>query len=118
MNFHAPATMNFSQMMTKLLNDSNHILSATILMNSNGQMRRSAAEVYWALLMGKHITEFEVQQMLFLPKSFGESTYVPNELPPRHEDLFGSTDDEAEEGVQADANNEDANGPSGSTDPL
>ena len=57
----APATVSFSTVMTKLLNDNAHVLSATILMNSNGQMRRSAAEVYWALLMGKEITEYEVR---------------------------------------------------------
>ena len=52
----------FSAMICDLLNDGEHMLAASVLMSSNGQMRRSAAEVYWAQLMGKEITEFEVRQ--------------------------------------------------------
>ena len=88
--------MSFSQVMTLLLNDGNHILSASILMNSNGQMRKNAAEVYWSLLMKKHITEFEVMQMLYLPKSPFETTYMPNTVPAERPSLFGESDDEAD----------------------
>ena len=89
-NHKAPATLNFSQVITMLLNDGSHMLSASVLMNSNGQMRRSAAEVYWSLLMGHELTEFEVQQMLFLPKGPWDNNYIPNNLPPVQQDLFGS----------------------------
>ena len=55
MNNKSPATMTFAQVMTGLLNDGNQMLSATLLMNSQGQMRRPAAEVYWNLLMGQEM---------------------------------------------------------------
>ena len=58
----APRKIMFSAMICDLLNDGEHVLAASVLMSSNGQMRRSAAEVYWAQLMGKEITEFEVRQ--------------------------------------------------------
>ena len=87
-----------------MLNDGNHILSATILMNGNGQMRRTAAEVYWNLLMKNEITEYEVLQMLFLPKTPFESTYMPNSVPSVRpslfgDPLFGSDDEEPAETV-------------------
>ena len=93
---YAPAKLSFSQIMCNLLNDNKHVLSSTLFMNSSGQMRRSAAEVYWNLLMGKEVTEYEVRHMLYLPKNaFGGPEYVPTELPEReHEPLFGDDDEE------------------------
>ena len=102
MNHLAPASFLFSAVMTKLLNEGSHILSATMLMNSNGQMRRAAAEIYWRLLMGHEISEFEVQQLLYLPKQAFEAYYSPNGLPANQVDLFGS-DTEPEEPVSNEA---------------
>ena len=75
------------------------MLSATMLMNGSGQMRRSAAEVYWAQIMGKEITEFEVRHMLYQPKNAfaGHTEYVPHEMPEKYTGLFGSDDDDEEE---------------------
>ena len=93
MNTRAPATMRFSQVMTEILNDGNYVLSAQLLMISSGQMRRTSAEIYWSMLMGKKITEFEVENMLYLPKTPWESTYVPNQLPVPRPNLFGDAYD-------------------------
>ena len=118
----APRKVMFSEIMTMLLNDKAHILSATVLMNSNGQMRRSAAEVYWALVMGKEVTEYEVRHMLYLPKNaFSGHEYVPYDMPAKNTGLFGDSDDEEggeggeevveDEGVQVEE--EGGAGPSG-----
>ena len=85
-------------------------------MNSNGQMRRSAAEVYWQLVLGKTITEYEVRHIIYLPKNgFHGSEYLPMEIaaPPPTSHLFGS-DDEVDEAVEAEGAAEaGAPGPSG-----
>jgi hypothetical protein len=103
----APAKVTFTHVMTLILNDKKHMLSGTILMNSNGQMRRSSAEIYWALIMGKEITEWEVRHMLYMPKGFNEVDYLPYGMPdaPRP-GLFGDSDDDEH-------NNNDEAGTSG-----
>ena len=79
---------------------SNTELLATMLMNSNGQMRRSACSVYWHSLLGYEITEYEVRHMICLPKSSFHDDYVPHEVPPAENagtSLFGQSDTEPEE---------------------
>ena len=94
-NEKAPTPVLFSSMLCELLNDGKHMLAATLLMNSNGQMRRSAAEVYWAMLMGQEINEYEVQHMIYMPKnSFAGPEYVPGDMPRRTAGLFGDDDDD------------------------
>ena len=113
MNYISPDVVSFSTVLAKMLNTKKYALAASLLMNSNGQMRRSAAEVYWQLVLGKEITEYEVRHIIFLPKNgFHGSEYLPMEIaaPPPTSHLFGS-DDEADE---AEAAAEDgAPGPSG-----
>ena len=98
MNEVAPRKMPFSAMLTQLLNDEKHVLSATLLMNSSGQMRRSAAEVYWSRLMGNEVTEYEVSHMIYLPESHSKDAYVPGSMPSTSAGLFGEMpfDDEEE----------------------
>ena len=57
---YAPTKVRFSHVMTDMLNlkPRKFVLSSGLLMNSSGQMRRSAAEVYWLLIMGGEITEY------------------------------------------------------------
>ena len=101
----APRKMRFSALMTEILNDGNHVLSAHLLMNSNGQMRRTAAEVYWNLLMGNEVTEYEVSHLLYLPKAPHEINmeYIPNELPPANSSaLFGSDNEDDEQSADDD----------------
>ena len=94
-NTLSPQQVTFSNIMIKILNNGNHVMSATILMNGSGQMRRSAAEVYWAQIMGREITEYEVRYMLYQPKGFCEIDYLPNSVPEApHAGLFGESDEE------------------------
>ena len=53
-------------------------------------MRRSGAEVYWRHLMGHELTEYEIQQLIYLPKNPWEGAYTPNGLPTHQPDMFGS----------------------------
>ena len=75
-------------------------------MNSNGQMRRSAAEVYWLHVMGQAVTEYEVRHIIFLPKGgFEGPDYVPTEfcdVRPKHS-MFGESDEEDEAAASGDA---------------
>lgn len=81
----APKKMLFSAILCEILNDGMHVLSAHVLMNGAGQMRRSTAEIYWALLMGKEVTEYEVRHMLYHPKNaFAGHEYIPHDLPTKH----------------------------------
>ena len=77
-----------------------YVLSATMMMNNQGQMRRSAAECYWLLCMDHEITEYEVRHMIFFPKNaFDKTDYVPKETadPPEKSTLFPDSSDEDEE---------------------
>ena len=72
----------FLEMMTRMLNTDKYILSATLLMNSAGQMRESAAEAYYASILGKSVDEEDVRAMLFIKE------YSP---PVRKTDEYGYT---------------------------
>ena len=107
-NYHAPAVVSFSRVLTDMLNTKpqQYSVSATLLMNSNGQMRRSAAEVYWLHVMGQAVTEYEVRHIIFLPKGgFEGPDYVPTEfcdVRPKHS-MFGESDEEDEAAASGDA---------------
>jgi len=70
-----------------------YALSSAIFMNGSGQMRRSTAEIYWLVAVGKQVTEYEVQQLIFMQKN---DLYLPREFqgPKTYTGLFGDTDDE------------------------
>ena len=87
----APRKPSFAEMLTELLNDDKHFLSAHLLMNSNGQMRRSAAEVYWSRTLGNELTEYEVRHMIYMPEMGSGHEYVPGEMPSSSNGLFGET---------------------------
>ena len=116
MNYISPDVVSFSTVLAKMLNTKKYALAASLLMNSNGQMRRSAAEVYWLLVLGREITEYEVRHIIYLPKNgFHGCEYLPNDFlaAPQHKSMFGESDDDEAEGAQEDGAPDGAPGPSG-----
>lgn len=114
----APRSLCLSHVLTDMLNERpcKYALSASVFMSS-GQMRRSAAEVYWILVMGNPISEYEVRHLLYQPKNaFTESIeYVPGEVSnvqSTSSALFGDSDDddEGEEGGSLESPGGDAAG--------
>ena len=110
----APTKVRFSQVMTDMLNikPRKFVLSSGLLMNSSGQMRRSAAEVYWVLIMGGEITEYDVCHLIYQPKgAFGGIDYLPQdtreEAEPVH-GMFGSDTEDLEGGEAPETADADA----------
>ena len=101
-NMLAPRIVSMSFVLTVMLNErpQKYMLAGNLLMNNMGQMRRSAAEVYWLLCMGQEITEYEVRQLIFVPKNnFSNKEYMPKETvdPPEvQHTLFGESDEDEE----------------------
>ena len=116
MNYISPRVVTFSTVLAEMLNSKKYTFAASLLMNSNGQMRRSAAEVYWLLVLGREITEYEVRHIIYLPKNgFHGCEYLPNDFlaAPQHKSMFGESDDDEVEGAQEDGAPDGAPGPSG-----
>ena len=104
-HYMSPRIAPFSEVLTEMLNaqPKKYIISATVLMNNGGQMRRAAAESYWLLAMGHDITEMEVRNIIYHPKNaFSQHEYqLPLAFCPQvapRPSMFGESDEEEEAG--------------------
>lgn len=59
----------FSGTIAEMLNSDKYMLSATVLMNSQGQMRHVSAETYWQIIKGEiKATSKDVENMIYTEK--------------------------------------------------
>ena len=56
----------FAAIIAAMLNTKKYMLSATVMMTPTGQMRASAAETYWTVIMGTVVTEQDIESMLYI----------------------------------------------------
>ena len=69
-NHVSPDVTSFSETIAKMLNTRKYMITASLLMNSNGQMRCDSAENYWSLISGADdvVCSAElVESLLYLP---------------------------------------------------
>jgi hypothetical protein len=59
----------FTDVLAEMINSKKYMLSSTLLMNTNGQMRPEAAEAYWAIVQGATCTKFDMMKIIYLPTS-------------------------------------------------
>lgn len=67
--FVEPDNISLCEILAFMLNTGKYMFSSTMLMNSNGQMRHTAAETYWAIINGHKASNFDVMSILYLPES-------------------------------------------------
>ena len=58
---------DFAEVLAAMLNSKKYMLTSTLLMNNNGQMRPEAAEAYWAIIKGTTVTKFDMMKIIYLP---------------------------------------------------
>ena len=58
----------FAEIIAAMLNTKKYMLSATVMMNNQGQMRAVAAETFWGVIMGKKASVSDVEAMLYIPE--------------------------------------------------
>ena len=57
----------FADVLSAMLNSKKYMLTSTLLMNTNGQMRPEAAEAYWAIVTGAKVTKFDIMKIIYMP---------------------------------------------------
>ena len=78
----ADESLDFSEVVAAMLNSKKYMISSTLIMNSQGQMRSSAASTYWEIIKGQTATKWDVRNILYLPDTTYNRGYHGGLNPP------------------------------------
>ena len=64
----------FDEVIAAMFNSNKYMISSTLIMNNQGQMRADAAETYWKIITGGRATRWDVQKIIYVQTS-GYNTF-------------------------------------------
>jgi hypothetical protein len=65
----ADPDVEFSEVIAEMCNSKKYMITPTLIMNSQGQMRIGAAEAYWGIVKGAKCTKWDIKHILYMPES-------------------------------------------------
>lgn len=63
---HLPGALSFCEVLAEMINSGKYMFTASLLMNSSGQMRRDAAEAYWRMINGDKADATDVENIMYV----------------------------------------------------
>lgn len=78
MNKFHPEQVELAEVLVEMINSNKYMLSAVLMMQTNGQMRESTANAYWSIVMGQKATKAAIKAILYTAFDPALNQYTPN----------------------------------------